>query len=203
MNTNVKKFFSKRRIISSDECKLDLKNDLPKLFKALENAVILFEREIAQTPLTARARILEAALLNSKIIQCIQREFQDQWTFAKYRRFVLRVNGYNILFKKLNKKNMPMNVMTKNNQAIMNQMQMPTLFDDPRSFEEPIVYFGYKIDKFGTVIDPKLVYIDDGKISWEISKDDINHIIVKNDYVSEEKKAPRLKSVSTNIKNVS
>lgn len=200
--TKLRNIFLKRRIISSDECKLDLKNDLPKLFYALENAVTLFEKEIAQTPPTARVR-LEAALMNSKIIQCIQRDFQDQWTFAKYRRFVLRTKGYNILFKKLNKNNMPMNIKTNNNQAIMNQAQSPTLFDDPCSLVEPIVYFGYKVDKFGTVIDPKLVYIDDGKISWEIAKDDIDNIIVKNNYVTEEKKAPKLKSKATNIQNVS
>lgn len=85
---------------------------------------------------------------------------------------MLRINGYIILFKKLNRKNMPMHIDSKVYQAIENQMQ-GTLFARNDDFIEPILFFGYQKDKFGELQSPKLVYIDEFKFKWEITSADI------------------------------
>lgn len=56
---------------------------------------------------------------------------------------MLRINGYIILFKKLNRKNMPMHIDSKVYQAIENQMQ-GTLFARNDDFIEPILFLATK-----------------------------------------------------------
>lgn len=130
------------------------------------------KKEVIQTPFTARCRGFEASLLNSKIIQSVQSVFKDDWTFGKYKRFMLRVNGYIMLFKKLNSKNMPMNVPTRFSSSIQNQEQ-GYLFDMYDNGTEPILFFGYNKSRFGEIINPKLVYIDENRVRWTISENDI------------------------------
>lgn len=171
---------SKRRLVSFKEVQVDLGDVLPSCFNAFHKAAIDFEREIEQTPKEARARGFEASLLNSKVLHRIQEEFPDKWKFGKYGRFILRVNGYNMLIKKLNNKDMPMNIKTKNSEAISNQLSFP-LFDD-FNMADPIIYFGYKKDKFGNVFDPKLVYIDEGNVCWTMTEDQIlskSEVVIK------------------------
>lgn len=165
----------KRKLASLEGTNVDLKNDLPKLFTAFYEAVKDFEAEIAFTPLEARARGLEASLLNSKVLHRIQQQFPFDWKFCKYKRFVLRIRGYNLLVKMLNSKNMPMNIMTKNSMAINTQLSLP-LFED-FEVDDPILYFGYKKNKLGFVTDPKLVYIDEGKVNWTISESNVSTLI--------------------------
>lgn len=159
---------SKRRLASFEGTKLDLKNELPLLFDAFHKAVIDYEREVVLTPKQARARGLEASLLNSKVLFRVQQNFPDNWKFGKYKRFVLRINGYNILIKKLTSSNMPMNVKTINSEAINNQLTLP-LFD-AYDVAEPILYFGYKKDRWGNIMDPKLVYIDENFVKWTMTE---------------------------------
>ena len=90
-------------------------------------------------------------------MQCIQKYFPVNWKFGKYKRFILRVNGYNVLFKKLNGKDMPMNVKTVLSDAIANQLQY-SLFNDSPEVADPIVFFGYRKDKFET-LHPQNLYI--------------------------------------------
>ncbi len=168
-NQNVK---SKRRIVSSEECKKDLQKELQLMFTAFGQAVVNYENEIILTPPESRARAFEASLLNSKMMQSIQQNFPHNWKFGKYRRFILNVGGYNVFFKKLNNKDMPMNIRTQYASAIENQQQM-SLFDDSFGITEPIVFFGYKKNKLGEIIDSKLVYIDEGKVNWTITNDDV------------------------------
>ena len=104
---------NKRRIATIKGAKFDLKSELPLMFKAFKEAYELYESEIIKTPPEARARGYEASLLNSKMIQCIQKYFPNHWKFGKYKRFTLRTNGYIILFKKLDKYDKPMNIKTK------------------------------------------------------------------------------------------
>lgn len=164
--------FCKRKIISKDECLHDLESQLQTMFQAFSEAVKLFEQEVVLTPIVSRAKNFEASLLNSKMMQSIQKYFPDNWKFGKYRRFILRVNGYNVLFKKLNKKDMPMNVKTFLSDAIANQLQY-SLFNDSPEVADPIVFFGYRKDKFGNILDPKLVYIDENLVKWVIENSDI------------------------------
>jgi hypothetical protein len=165
----------KRRIISQDECISDLSDWLSLVFNAAGRAVTLFEKEIALTPPQSRSRGFEASFLNSKMIQCIQEDFPDNWKFGRYKRFILRLKGYNILFKKLNGRNFPMNIKTKSSDAIINQLQ-GDLFDVTNDFAaaaEPIVFFGYKKDGLGVIGDMKLVYIDENKVKWTVVEDRI------------------------------
>ena len=164
----------KRRLISAEECSIDLKPHLPTLFIAFKEARMLYEKEIRQTPPQARARSLEANLLNSKIIQSIQKYFPKNWFFGKYKRFILYLDGYNIFVKKLNGKNMPMNVKTRNDDAIKHQAQL-SLFDDETDTSDPILFFGYQKSPVGEILDAKLVYVDENRARWTITDADIDH----------------------------
>ena len=164
--------FFKRKLISKKECLHDLESDLQTMFLAFSEATQLYEQEIVSTPPVSRAKNFEASLLNSKMMQCIQKYFPVNWKFGKYKRFILRVNGYNVLFKKLNGKDMPMNVKTVLSDAIANQLQY-SLFNDSPEVADPIVFFGYRKDKFGNITSPKLVYIDENHVKWVIDGADI------------------------------
>jgi hypothetical protein len=163
----------RKRIINAKECQYDLRESLEKLFTAFWNAVRNYEKEIIQTPFEARCRGFEASLLNSKLIQSIQFVFKDDWKFGKYKRFMLRINGYILFFKKLNGKDMPMNIPTRFSSFIQNQEQ-GHLFDIYDNGTEPILFFGYNKSRFGEIINPKLVYIDENKVRWAIDENNIS-----------------------------
>jgi len=176
MNTNLRiktNLPNKRRLASFEGCKIDLEYELPLLFKAFKEAFASYEKEIIQTRPDARARGFEASLLNSKMIQSVQDHFPLYWKFGRYKRFVLRINGYIILFKKLNNSDRPMNIKTKSVDAISNQLSLP-LFDSESSIVEPILFFGYKKNSLGEIVDPKLVYIDENQVKWTLNEDDID-----------------------------
>lgn len=163
---------NKRRLASLEGCKIDLQEELQQMFIAFYEALKKYRAEVALTPPEARARAFEASLLNSKMIASIQKHFPNYWKFGKYKRFILRINGYMILFKKLNSSDKPMNIQTKTVSAIAEQMSLP-LFDNDTFVEEPILFFGYQKNRFGEIIDPKLVYIDENQVKWTITEDDI------------------------------
>ncbi|MEH6680835.1 MAG: hypothetical protein V7724_09825 [Sediminicola sp.] len=163
----------KRRLASLEGCQNDLKNELLLMFSAFYSALKNYQEEVVQTPFEARARGFEASLLNSKMIQSIQEHFPKNWKFGKYKRFTLRLNGYIILFKKFDKKGLPMNIKTKSVTAISQQLSIP-LFDDTTFVAEPILFFGYSKDGYGRIINPKLVYIDEDQVKWEINRDNIS-----------------------------
>jgi hypothetical protein len=159
----------KRRIVTADECKTELHDELPVLFQTFGHAMSMYEKEILLTPPEARARTFEASLLNSKMIQSVQQHFPGKWKFGKYKRFILRMNGYNIFFKKLDSKNRPMNIKTHYAVAIENQKQLNLFEESSADMFEPILFFGYKKDRFGDITDPRLVYIDESRIKWMIT----------------------------------
>lgn len=169
---NVVEQAKRKRVINAKECEYDLRESLEKLFIVFWNAVRNYEKEILQTPFEARCRGFEASLLNSKLIQSVQSAFKDNWAFGKYKRFMLRINGYIMLFKKLNGKDMPMNIPTRFSSSIQNQEQ-GHLFDMYDDGTEPILFFGYNKSRFGEIINPKLVYIDENKVKWTILEHDI------------------------------
>lgn len=181
MNTRCKgrQNLPKRRLINAKECLFDLKDHLETLFIAFKEARMMYEEEIRQTPPQARARTLEASLLNSKIIQSLQKYFPTDWFLGKYRRFILHLEGYNIFVKKFNGKNMPMNIKTRNDDAIRNQAQL-SLFDGEYDVTNPILYFGYQKSTMGVLSEPKLVYIDEDKVKWIITDEDIETSVPKH-----------------------
>lgn len=144
-NVNRRDIFPKRKLlINSNECKVRLGEDLRKLFVILDKAIKKYNKEISHTSIEARrARGFEASLMNAKLIDEVIRSFPDDWAFGRYLRFVLRRKGLQILFKKLNKYDMPMNIRTKSVKAIENQ-QLSIWTDDVNDVEEPVLFFGYK-----------------------------------------------------------
>ena len=58
---------------------------------------------------------------------------------------------------------MPMNLRTKMTDSIENQLQ-GRLFQDDEDPTAPILFFGYKKNQFGELVDPKLVYIEEYKV---------------------------------------
>ena len=165
----------RKRVISAKECKIELKSIILRLFEAYDYAVNQYNKEIVQTPPEARMRGFEAHLLNVKIVQSIQKYFCGDWKTGKYGRFMLYVKGYIIFFKKLDKNDMPMNIRTKMTDSIENQLQ-GRLFQGDEDPTAPILFFGYKKNRFGELVDPKLVYIDENKVKWTIDRSTIEHV---------------------------
>lgn len=171
-NLNKKSNLPKRRLASLKGCKMDLYDEMVKMFEAFNEALKNYHKELLLTPPQSRVRGYEASVLNSKMIQSIQERFPNKWMFGKYKRFILRINGYLVLFKKLNNSDMPMNIKTKMVSAINGQLSF-ALFNDEHFVEEPILYFGYRKTKYGEIIDPKLVYIDEHQVKWTITERDL------------------------------
>lgn len=163
---------NRRRLASLEGCKMDLEKHLKEMFLAFKEALKNYNKELIQTPPQARARAFEASLLNSKMIASIQNHFPNYWKFGKYKRFILRLEGYMVLFKKLNKSDKPMNIKTKIVSAINSQLSL-SLFDDQTFVQDPILFFGYQKNKFGDISEPKLVYIDHNQVQWTITENDL------------------------------
>jgi hypothetical protein len=99
---------------------------------------------------------------------------------------------------------MPMNIQTKSVSDISNQLSM-SLFDENTYFAEPILFFGYKKNKFGQIFEPKLVYIDESNLKWAITENELSAgtIIMSTPADETIKEAmPKLK-VAHNIKKAS
>ena len=65
-----------------------------------------------------------------------------------------------------------MNVQTLLVQAISNQLSLP-LYSGEAVAEDPILFFGYQKDRFGNIINPQLVYLDEDKVKWVIAEQDL------------------------------
>lgn len=162
---------NKRRLASKEEVIHDLEEVIDLLFLAHENAKKFYFDEIVKTPPQSRGRGFEASLMNSKMIQCVQELFPGQWSFGKHKRFILRVNGYNILFKKFDMDNKPMNIKTNAVLDISHQLSIPFAIEDGKA-DDPIIFFGYKKNSIGKFSEPLLVYLDEGKVKWVIRESD-------------------------------
>lgn len=165
----------KRRLINRKECLLDLQPYLLRLFSAVEKAIERYNILINQTKPEARLRGYEALTLNCKIAEAIQEEFPNDWKFSRYKRFALGLDNYIIFFKKLNRKDMPMNIRSLNDSIIKNQLQGNLFADDPNCFN-PIAFLGYKVNRWKEIEDLKLVYIDEEKVKWQITKNDLGYV---------------------------
>lgn len=191
----------KRRTAKDTECQIDLNKELPLIFNAFKIASATFEKEVLQTPIEARGRGFEASLLNSKMIQSIQSTFPNNWKYGKYKRFILRVNKYSILFKKLDNRNMPMNINTNFSKAISNQFTM-SLFDEGTTSIDPILFFGYKKDRLGNITEPKLIYIDDSTLQWALTEENVESFVITKFTALDkiEKEMPKIKASATQIR---
>lgn len=159
----------KRRLAFEEGCLVDLRDSLPLLFKAYEDASLNYNEVVNKIPPNSRGRGFEASVFNTMLIQAIQSHFPDNWKFGKYKRFILQKDGYLILSKKLDNKGMPMNIKTKMVESINCQL-MSSLFEESGYAEDPILYFGYKRDRLGNLHSPQLLYIDENQKKWFIDR---------------------------------
>lgn len=172
-NSSQSRSNSKRRLALKKTCKIELKKELNSMFEAFADACANYEAELRLTPPESRARGFEASLLNSKMIQSIRSHFPNSCRFGRYKRFILNVKGYIILFKKLNSKGLPMNIKTRTSGAITKQLSL-SLFGPDTYVADPILFFGYQKNKFGQILSPKLVYVDEDKVRWTITYEDLS-----------------------------
>ena len=165
----------KRKLAKKDafitEC---TEKGLIKFFHAFENAKERFSLTMKDFPPQSRNRGFEASVFQTCLLGELQKVFPEKWKFWKYKRFVITFCGHSLLFKKLNKKGMPMNIKTNANQSIINQIQ--TQLFDPTDYENPIVFFGWEKSKSGDLINPHFVYIDEEKIKWRLRKDELTSL---------------------------
>lgn len=172
MSSNLKRLFKRKRILSVKECEHDLKDVLPLLNEGFHEALQKALTLVKNVPPHARCRGYEATICNSCLVEIMQKKFPHNWYWGKFKRFYIRIKNYIILIKKLNLKNMPMNIKTLLSNRINNQTQ-GELFGKDDNGMEPIVIFGYTKDDLGISYVPKLVYIDEGKLKWVIPTSDI------------------------------
>lgn len=148
-----------------------LKEELCTLFKVYKEACSLYEKEIVETPPDARLRGFWSKADEYKIGTMCTKYFPFNWKIGKHGRFMLRINGYIILFKKLNRKNMPMHI--DSSISSYRKSNARYLVCKKRWLYRTNFIFGYQKDKFGELQSPKLVYIDEFKFKWEITSADI------------------------------
>lgn len=166
-----------RRLANVDACKFDLREVLPKLFATFEAALEVFNEKMGGFKPHTRARNLEANVLQTVFAEKLFENFGPEAFFGAYHRLILRSDGYIILFKKLRKNGKPMNIKTDFVQKIATQQQTLDLFTDSDYEDEPILFFGYQKSKAGDFVNPQLVYIDQGRVIFSITKDEISGVI--------------------------
>lgn len=193
-----------KRVLATKEGAIhDLKKSLGHVCQCFYNAVDKTSEYMSLVPPNAHARGLEATLMQTHFVESLIRssELCDHVMMGRYKRLILHLNGYVILFKKLDRKGLPMNTRTRNFELINSQSQNFKLFTDEKSGSEPILYFGYKKGKLGAITDPQLIYIDEGIVRFVISESDIDFksMSLTNNSVSTQteltfKPSPTLKS---------
>lgn len=162
----------RKRVINPDECKFDLGDDINKLFIGFKEALPLYQKELGMTAPEDRVRTQAAVILQSKVMQCWRKQFGESVKRGKYARLLLYIKGYVILFKKLGRNGMPMNIKTVNATSIENQYQ-GNLFGPDEDGNSPILVFGYTTNDFGVIVHPRIIYIDEGKVKWTIEEEGI------------------------------
>jgi hypothetical protein len=172
-NTLSRRLQGKRLLAINATCKVELKKEIPLLFSTFYEAQENTNKALAMFPPHSRSRTLEASIMQSCFAESLFNNFRKEASYGKYKRLIFRTKGYIILFKKLNSKGVPMNIKTANNQSILNQNHSLDLFSDTEYNDEPILYFGYQKNKFGSYVNPQVVYIDDAHINFTIDENDI------------------------------
>ena len=176
-NKSSRRMQGKRVLAVNETCKIELKNDIQLLYKAYEEALIKTSKVLSIIPIHSRSRILEASVIQSCFAESLMNNFPNKALYGRYRRLILRLKGYLILFKKLDKKGYPMNTKTKNVQSILNQNLTLDLFSESDYNDEPILYFGYQKNRIGEYVNPKLIYIDEEEIKFTIDEADIQMVL--------------------------
>lgn len=185
----------KRNLATEHACKVELRKELRLLFKTFYEALENANNALSLFPPYSRSRTLEASIIQSSFAEILMKNFDNRAFYGRYKRLILRTDGYLVLFKKLNTKGHPMNIKTMNVQSILNQSQVLDLFADSEYNEEPILYFGYQKNRYGQYTNPQLVYIDEDKINFTIRENDVEIQVPKQEeeFVSRVGVTPKLK----------
>jgi len=169
MMTKLQKTPEKRKAITKEEALATLKEHAPPLFRAYYEAFDKFKEEILQTTVL-RSR-LEPTLLHVKIADAVANAFPDKWRKGGYSRFVLRLDGLQIIFKLLNKQYCPKYVPTSLSGKILRQIPVELFKGDENAKLEPILIFGYLKSRLGEYTSPCIVYFDE-TAKWVIGAED-------------------------------
>ncbi|WP_411810822.1 hypothetical protein ACLB9Y_11405 [Chryseobacterium scophthalmum] len=174
-NNSSRQLQGKRRLANYDGCLHDLKDTLPDLFDVFKAAVDKTNDKLKDFKPEARSGNLEPTILQTCFAEELFSRFKFKASYGKFFRITLRSNGYIILFKKLSNTNKPMNILTKNVQNINNQKQTLNLFatNDSDYQDEPILFFGYKKNKLNKIVDPQLVYLDEGHVKFTVKQSEV------------------------------
>ncbi|AFM04010.1 hypothetical protein Fleli_1592 [Bernardetia litoralis DSM 6794] len=164
----------KRKTADHQKCKNDLKNDFISLMEAFAETLVKTNKVLTNFSLLRRPRSLEATVIQGFFADIVYEKFGEKASLGKYKRFVLRLEGYLVLFKKLDNQGYPMNVKTRANQHILNQSQLLELFPESNYNNLPILFFGYKKNKFGLCVKPQLIYIDNEQVQFVIDESDFD-----------------------------
>jgi hypothetical protein len=101
-NNSSRRMQGKRLLADYGNCKLELSKELGLLFKTFESALNSTNEDLLSYKVQFRSRTLEASIMQSYFAEYLQDNFANKAFYGKYKRLVLRTNGYLILFKKLN-----------------------------------------------------------------------------------------------------
>jgi hypothetical protein len=171
---NSRKKQGKRALANSEGTLLDLNLEAKKLFKAFYDAKDDVNNSLALIPVQYRLGSTQAQLLQCFLAKNLEKYFPNNFRRGKNSRLIIYLNGYVILFKKLNSKGYPMNIKTETVDAISNQSLTLNLFENDGY--EPILYFGYEVNRVGDLINPRIIYIDDNVIKFTLSEDQFNSV---------------------------
>ena len=100
-NKSSRRMQGKRVLAVNETCKVELKKDIQLLYKAYEEALIKTSKVLSIIPIHSRSRILEASVIQSCFAESLMNNFPNKALYGRYRRLILRLKGYLILFKKL------------------------------------------------------------------------------------------------------
>ncbi|UPZ35537.1 hypothetical protein MUB18_15650 [Sphingobacterium sp. PCS056] len=192
----------KRSLAVLEACKLELKKELGELHKTFSQALEKTQEVMMNFPPMSRSRSLEASIMQSFFAEMLFENFGDKAFYGKYKRLILNIKGYLILFKKLNSKGMPMNIYTSNVQGIMSQNMTLDLFSSSNYNDARILYFGYQKNKIGEYINPQLLYIDEGNVVFSIALEDYENNINSINFNNVSLIEPKLKNKVQNRKIV-
>lgn len=159
-----------RKEISLKCCEEELKDDLPRIFKALQRGINAGIDNSSKP--SYKCRGFDASTINTWILTEFANVFPGSVIKGRYGRQFIHIHGYLICIKKLDKKGMPMNVSTSFSEAMLYQKKSDLLNDPIKGQNNPILVLGYMIDKFGNVGGYSLSYIKGYKL-WSITSSDV------------------------------
>lgn len=173
-----RRYFSKEKALEMiNECGLEI-------FQAYRDGLERFNEEIQQTNPMCRTR-LESTLLNAKMAESFMKHFPDNWIRGKYGRLLFNWGCLTMVIKKLNTKDKPYNIPTVLSETITTQSQASLFDGDDDAKENALLIFGYTKNRYGELVNPRIVLYD-GYPRWTIYNEDL----IKNPAITQKVEEP-------------